>query len=358
MLATVAEFRIDYTRHLDPDGQPVGTLPDWGTDPDALVPLYRSMVLTRTFDNKAIALQRTGRLGTYASTLGQEAVSATLAAVMHADDVLVPFYRDTGTLLARGVTMTEILQYWGGDERGMDYRAQRQDFPINVPIATQLPHAMGVAYAFKLRDEPRVAVCTCGDGATSKGDFHEALNFAGIEQLPVLVVVVNNQWAISVPRSRQSAAATLAQKAVAAGIHGEQVDGNDAIAMVEVTRRLLERARAGQGPALLETLTYRLSDHTTADDASRYRSEEELEAHRREEPIGRLRRHLENLGAWSDKQEKALHADCAEQVDAAVRAYLDIVPEPPGAMFDHLYAELPAALRGQRESLDRGAGHG
>lgn len=357
-MATVAEFRIDYTRHLDPDGQPVGMLPDWGTNPDALIPLYRSMVLNRVFDNKAIALQRTGRLGTYASTLGQEAVSAALAAVMRDDDVLVPFYRDTGTLLARGVTMTEILQYWGGDERGMDYRAQRQDFPINVPIATQLPHAMGVAYAFRLRGEPRVAVCTCGDGATSKGDFYEAINFAGIEQLPVLVVVVDNQWAISVPRSRQSAAATLAQKAVAAGIHGEQVDGNDAIAMVDVARRLLERARAGEGPALLEALTYRLSDHTTADDASRYRSEEELEAHRREEPIGRLRRHLENLGAWSDKQEKALHADCAEQVDTAVRAYLDIVPEPPGAMFDHLYAELPAALRGQREQLEREAGHG
>ncbi len=357
-MATIAEFRVEHTRHLDLDGRPVGDLPDWGRDPDALTPLYRTMVLTRAFDTKAIALQRTGRLGTYASSLGQEAVSAALGAVLRPEDVFVPFYRDVGTLLARGVTMTEILQYWGGDERGMAYRAQRQDFPINVPIASQLPHAMGVAYAFKLRDEARVAVCTCGDGATSKGDFYEALNFAGIEQLPVLVVVVNNQWAISVPRSRQSASATLAQKAIAAGLPGEQVDGNDVIAMVEVVRRLLERARAGEGPALLEALTYRLSDHTTADDASRYRSEEELEQHRREEPIGRLRRHLEYLGAWSERQEKALHADCAERIDAAVKAYLAIPPEPPTAMFDHLYARLPAALRGQREQLQGEAGYG
>ena len=212
MPTIVAEFRIPYTRFLDPAGEPCGELPEWALDPERLLALYRTMVLNRAFDNKAIALQRTGRIGTYASTLGQEAISAALGAVMRPEDVFVPFYRDTGTLHARSVSLRELLLYWGGDERGMDYAGPREDFPINVPIATQLPHAVGVAYAFKLRKQPRVAVVTCGDGATSKGDFYEAINYAGVDRLPVVVVVVNNQWAISVPRSRQSAASTLAQK--------------------------------------------------------------------------------------------------------------------------------------------------
>ncbi|SQC67030.1 pyruvate dehydrogenase E1 component, subunit beta [Pseudomonas aeruginosa] len=243
--------RIDppFTRYLDSDGRPLGELPAWAGDSDALVGLYRQMLLTRLFDQKAVALQRTGRIGTYAPTLGQEAIGVAIGSQMRAEDVLVPYYRDTAVQLMRGVRMEDILLYWGGDERGSDYAEPlaAQDFPICVPIATQALHACGVASAFRIRGEHRVAVTTCGDGATSKGDFLEALNVAGAWQLPVLFVVNNNQWAISVPRRIQCGAPTLAEKAVGAGFPGEQVDGNDVLAVAERVRAALERARQGKG---------------------------------------------------------------------------------------------------------------
>ena len=236
---------IPFTRYLDADGRPCAELPPCAEDAELLERLYRQMVLTRLFDQKAVALQRTGRIGTYAPTLGQEAIGVALGALMRAEDVLVPYYRDTAVQLMRGVRMEEILLYWGGDERGSDFAdpAAREDFPLCVPIATQALHACGVASAFKMRGQPRVAVTTCGDGATSKGDFLEALNVAGAWQLPVLFVVNNNQWAISVPRGIQCGAPTLAQKALGAGFVGEQVDGNDILAVHARMQAALERAR-------------------------------------------------------------------------------------------------------------------
>ena len=230
------------------------------------------MVLTRAFDLKAVSLQRTGRLGTYAVSLGQEAVSVGVASAMRQEDVLLPSYRDNGTLLWRGVKMEEILLYWGGDERGNLSSGPAHDFPFCVPVGSQAPHAAGVAYAFKFRKEPRVAVCLLGDGATSKGDVYEAMNFAGVQKLPLVFVVNNNQWAISVPLKLQTACETLAQKAIAAGFAGEQVDGNDVIAVRDAAEQAIAAARNGQGPRLIEALTYRLGDHTTADDAARYRA--------------------------------------------------------------------------------------
>ncbi len=244
--------RIDppFTRYLDSDGRPLGELPAWAGDSDALVGLYRQMLLTRLFDQKAVALQRTGRIGTYAPTLGQEAIGVAIGSQMRAEDVLVPYYRDTAVQLMRGVRMEDILLYWGGDERGSDYAEPlaAQDFPICVPIATQALHACGVASAFRIRGEHRVAVTTCGDGATSKGDFLEALNVAGAWQLPVLFVVNNNQWAISVPRRIQCGAPTLAEKAVGAGFPGEQVDGNDVLAVAERVRAALEASNCWSAP--------------------------------------------------------------------------------------------------------------
>jgi pyruvate dehydrogenase E1 component alpha subunit len=258
------KVELPYTRFLSPDGQLLDELPAWAGDFNLLTRLYRQMVLTRLFDQKAVALQRTGRIGTYAPTLGQEAIGVAVGSVMHAEDVLIPYYRDTAVQLMRGVRMEEILLYWGGDERGSDFAepAVAQDFPICVPIATQALHACGVASAFKIRGEHRVAVTTCGDGATSKGDFLEALNVAGAWQLPVVFVVNNNQWAISVPRRIQCGAPTLAQKAIGAGFHGEQVDGNDMLAVYDRVHVALERARHGKGPVLLECLSYRLSATT------------------------------------------------------------------------------------------------
>ena len=347
----VARFDIYLWRYLDADGRLTGELPDWAADAEPLRHLYQSMAQVRAFDARAVALQRTGQLGTYASSLGQEAIGAALGHTLADDDVLLPTYRETLALLMRGVRMHELLLYWGGDERGMAWSGRPHDFPLCVPIGTQVPHAVGIAQAFKYRRQQRVAVCTIGDGGSSKGDFYEALNLAGVWQLPVVFVVVNNQWAISVPRDRQSGAQTLAQKAVAAGVPGEQVDGNDIIALCERLRHALEHARQGNGPRLIEALTYRMSDHTTADDASRYRPAEELEQARQNEPMLRLRRYLECLDAWSEQDETALKAEHEQRVEAEVEAYLGTGAMPPESMFDCLYETLPSALQTQRDEV-------
>ena len=347
----VASFEIHSTRYVGPDGTPSGALPDWVNSRDTMVELYRAMTLTRAFDARAVALQRSGQLGTFASSLGQEAVAVGVAAAMDARDVLVPSFREQGAQFWRGVTMVELLLYWGGDERGSDFAGPREDFPISIPVGSHASHAAGLALAFQLRGEPRVAVCVIGDGATSKGDVYEALNFAGVRRLPVVVVVNNNQWAISVPRSAQSAAATLAQKAVAAGIDGEQVDGNDVVAVRDRVRAAVERARAGGGPTLVEAVTYRLADHTTADDAGRYRDEAEVSARWGHEPLARIRTLLVDRGWWGRDAEEALLGEVRDQVEAAVQEYLAVDPMAPVAMFDHLYLTLPPALEAQRDEV-------
>jgi pyruvate dehydrogenase E1 component alpha subunit len=347
-MTVVAKFEIHHSRFLDEHGKAVQPLPPFARDAKQLVALYRWMVLMRAYDTKAIALQRTGQLGTFASLLGKEAVEAGVGSAMAQEDVFLMTYRENGTQLMRGVTLKELFLYWGGDERGCDYSGPRRDFPICITIAAHATHAVGVAYAMKLKREPRVAVCALGDGATSKGDFYEALNAAGAWTLPVVFVVNDNQWAISVPRSRQSAAQTLAQKAIAAGIEGTQVDGNDVIAVRNAMDLALAKARSGGGPTLIEALTYRLADHTTADDASRYRSPDELAAAWKLEPLLRLRTYLVENGAWNKAKEDALLKECNEQVQAAAQAYLDTPPPTAEQMFDHLYAVLPATLQKQR----------
>jgi len=347
-MTVVAKFEIRYSQFLDPHGKVVAPLPEFARAPKVLAALYRWMVLMRAYDAKAIALQRTGQIGTFASLLGHEAINAGVASAMERDDVFLMTYRDNGVQLMRGVTLKELFLYWGGDERGSDFSGPRRDFPICITIAAHAPHAVGAAYAMKLRRERRAAVCVLGDGATSKGDFYEAINAAGTWKLPVVFAVINNQWAISVPRAKQSAAQTLAQKAIAAGIEGLQADGNDVIAVRHAMDEALDRARSGGGPTLIEALTYRLSDHTTADDASRYRSPDEVAEAWKLDPIARLRAHLIAAGAWDKAQEDALLKECNEQVQAAAQAYLDTPPPTAEQMFDHLYAQLPAALQKQR----------
>lgn len=347
----VAQFDVCYTGYLDHELRVTEPLPEFARDPTELITAYRVMTGARAFDRKAINLQRTGRLGTFASCLGEEAVAVGVGLAMRPEDVLLPTYRHHGAYLSRGVRFEELLAYWGGDERGMDFQQVCEDFPIAVPIATQAPHAVGVGYAFKYRKEPRVAVCLLGDGATSKGDFYEAMNAAGTWELPVVFVVSNNQWAISVPRGLQSRAQTLAQKAIAAGFEGEQVDGNDYIAVRDRMNRALRRARDGQGPSLIEALTYRMGDHTTADDARRYRDAEEVETWRQRDPVERLRGYLLRSGAWSEADDEALQAQCREAVDQAAEIYLDQPAQLPQSMFDYLYESLPRAYADQREEL-------
>jgi pyruvate dehydrogenase E1 component alpha subunit len=352
-LKTVAEFEIQYHQFLDTEGRPTGPLPEFAREPSEILKMYRLMTLVRTFDTKAINLQRTGKLGTYASCLGHEATHVGVGAAMHPDDVLCPVYREYGSQLWRGVTMANVLLYWGGDERGNVFEKPKHDFAWCVPIGSQCLHAAGAAMAMKLRGEKRCAVAYIGDGGTSQGAFYEALNLAGARALPVVFVIVNNKWAISVPIEAQTATRTLAQKAIAAGIPGVQVDGNDILAVRHIMNEALATARRGDGPTVVEAITYRLSDHTTADDASRYRPEDEVKAAWRTEPLLRARAHLIQSGAWDDAREEELKAACAKDVDAAVEEYLQTPRPSTDSMFDYLFARLPKTTQAQRELARR-----
>jgi pyruvate dehydrogenase E1 component alpha subunit len=355
-MKTVAEFSIQLYQYLNEHGEIVQELPAFAKDMDHMIYLYTSMLRTRLLDAKAVRMQRTGKMGTYPSSLGQEAVSTGLGDAMRNEDVFCPYYRDQGAMLERGVSLMEILAYWGGDERGADFQGHREDFPVSVPIATQCLHACGVAYAFKYRKEARVAVTSIGDGGTSEGAFYEAMNLAGAWNLPVVFVVNNNQWAISVPRNIQTHAQTLAQKAIAAGIEGFQVDGNDVIAVREMVGRAVEKARAGQGPTVVEAVTYRLSDHTTADDAKRYWDEDVVKAATTKEPMIRVKRYLTEQGAWSDEKEEALTQQLTAELDQAIKDFANMSPQPPESIIDYLFKELPEARLDQRELLGENYG--
>lgn len=355
----IAEFKIFYTQFLNSTGKLNCPLPSFATV-EQLIALYSAMVRTRVFDTKAITLQRTGQLGTYPSTLGQEAIGVGIGAAMKETDVLCPYYREYGAQFWRGVRMVEILLYWGGDERGSDYLNQKYDFPICVPIASQTLHGVGAATAFKLRHEDRAVVTVVGDGGTSRGDFYESINLAGVWKLPIVFVINNNQWAISVPRSEQTAADTLAQKGIAAGIHCEQIDGNDVIAVQFAVNEALNRARQHHTPTVIEALTYRMCDHTTADDARRYRKEEELKQYQLEDPVQRLQQYLISQNVWDEFKEKALRLALGEEVTTAVQEYLNIQPKKPETMFDHVYEKLPACYEEERHEVSKlkGENHG
>ncbi|HEY0332651.1 MAG TPA: pyruvate dehydrogenase (acetyl-transferring) E1 component subunit alpha [Stenotrophomonas sp.] len=351
-MTVAAQFQIEYLQYLDADGRPVRELPA-ACDPQTLLRLFKQMLYVRTFDTKAVALQRTGKLGTYASCLGHEATHVGVGASMATGDVFAPSYREYGAMFMRGVKPRDVLLYWGGDERGNDYDRSSDaaiDFPFCVPISTQCLHAAGAALAFKLRGEAHVAVSSCGDGGSSKTDFYAALNSAGAYKLPLILCVVNNGWAISVPRSAQTGAETLAQKGLAGGLFCLQVDGNDLIAVLEAMRQARERALAGDGGTVIEFMTYRLADHTTADDARRYRGEQEVKDAWVREPMLRLRKYLTDQGLWSEAQESAWKEECGAQVDEEVNAYLNTAVQPVEAMFDYLYADPPQDLLAQRAS--------
>ena len=355
-MKTVAEFAIKYCQFLDAAGNLASDAPPLASDTGELLRMYRFMTLVRTFDTKAVNLQRTGKLGTYASCLGHEAAHVGVAAAMHPDDVLVPVYREFGSQIWRGVKMSTILTFWGGDESGSNFTAAREDFPWCVPIASQMLHGAGVAMAMKIKGEKRCSVTYIGDGGTSEGAFYEGINLAGARSLPAVFVIVNNRWAISVPIEHQTATQTLAQKAVAAGIPGVQVDGNDIVAVRHIVGEAVARARRGDGPTLIEALTYRLSDHTTADDASRYRDQAEVREAWEKEPLLRLRAYLTKLKVWDEACEEALKAECAREVEAAVDQYLSGPKPSTDAMFDHLFANPPKGLLEQRETARRYAG--
>jgi len=334
---------------LDTEGNLVGEMPDLRAE--RLLGLYRFMQLGRAYSNKIIALQRQGRATTFGSLVGQEATAVGLAAPMQAQDWLATSYREIASLFVRGVPLATVTYSFRGYTP--PYPKETHCLPIQIVIGTQMLHAVGLAMAAKICGDPVVAVGVCGDGATSEGDFNEALNFAGVFQAPVVLVVQNNGWAISVPRHRQSAAPTFAARGAGFGIPSVLVDGNDILAVYDVVQQAIENARSGHGPTLVETLTYRIGAHTTADDPTRYRDPAEIEAWRAKDPILRFKRFLMKRDLLDEKQDQQLIDAVEEEINEAVREAEAMPPPAPDSFFDWTSANLSPRLQEQRRDLLR-----
>ena len=320
-------------------------------DSDLSIYLYRLMLTTRFLDERCINLQRQGRMGTYGPCRGQEAAHCASAVVMQRDDWMAYSFREPGAMFHRGWPLEAFMRFWGGFEEGCCPPEGVKDLPVNVPIATQIPHAMGIAWAMKLRGEKQAVLCYCGDGATSEGDFHEAMNFAGVYHLPLVVLVQNNHWAISIPREKQTASETLAQKALAYGFDGLQLDGNDPLSVYVGTKEAVEKARSGGGPTLIEAVTYRLTFHTTADDPTKYRTQEEVEKWEKLDPIPRYRKYLVQRKILDAKLISEVEDDAKAEVASAVERYEAGRDVDPLDCFAFLYEELAPELVEQREEF-------
>ena len=322
---------------------------DHGLSEDQIKEMYHLMTLTRAFDEKLFKLQRSGKIGTYASCKGQEAAQVGSAFALGKEDWMIPAFREAAAYLTRGIDRVKFIQAWNGDTRAY-YNPGGKDLPVAIPVASQLLTATGIAWASKLQKKDEVSIVYFGDGATSEGDFHEALNFAGVHKIPIIFLCQNNQWAISTPRKMQTASKTIAQKAIAYGINGIQVDGNDVIAMYTATKKAIEDAKQGI-PTLIEAITYRLADHTTSDDASKYRNEEELHGWETKDPLIRVKKHFEKIGTWSEEYGNWLADQNKKEVDEAVEKGLAIEKRPPEDLFKNIYAEMPPELQKQQEYL-------
>jgi len=312
--------------------------------------LYVRMSVMRVADKTALNLQREGRMGTYAPVWGQEACQAA-AAFLGKDDWFVPSYRETGALFMRGLPLSGLYRYWMGDERGMADTRAYNVLPIDVVVGSQPLHAVGVSWAMKLRGTRNVAMVSFGDGATSEGSFHEAMNFAGVFRTPTIFLCQNNQYAISVRRKRQTGSRTIAQKALAYGFNGIQIYGNDIMAVYASVKEAIDRARDGGGPSLIEALTYRFGPHTTADDPTKYRADEEIEKNKPYDPLIRLRIYLERKGMWSEEEEYSIIDDAKVEVEKAVALAESAEPAPVTDIFDYTYSSPPPYQTRQREGL-------
>ncbi len=320
--------------------------------PDAdLRRIYTLMVLTRTADQKALKLQRQGRLGTYAPSLGHEACQVGAAFGLRAEDWIFPYFRDLGLYLTIGFSLVSYFHYWMGNEAGLVSPPGLNLYPLSITVAAQIPQAAGAGMAANYLKKKLAVLATFGDGATSEGDFHEGLNFAGVFKTPNVFVCYNNQWAISTPRRRQTASATIAQKAAAYGFPGLLVDGNDVLAVFAAVREGLERARAGQGPCLIEAYTYRMGHHTTSDDAARYRDGAEIEAWEARDPLRRFRAYLKGKGNWDEAFEKSIAEKTAADVEAAVVEAEARPSAAPEEIFASTYKDIPPGLAVQLADL-------
>ncbi len=346
---TIAQFKVDYLKILDEDGNADKKLMP-KIPRDIMLKMYKTMVTARRFDEKLLALQRQGRIGTFAQVKGQEAQVGAVAPLTK-DDWMIPSFRELAAQLYRGMPLRNPVLVWGGDERGNYSENAPTNLPMSIPVGSQIPHATGIAWGMKLKNKKAVTLCFFGDGATSEGDFHEALNFAGVMNVPAIFVCQNNQYAISVPVTKQTAAKTLAQKAIDAGIEGLKVDGNDVFALYFAVNYAAEKARNNEGPTLIEMYTYRLADHTTADDATRYRTEKEVKEWIRKDPIDRFRKYLLKNKLWTMKDEEKLMKGIEVEINKEVAAVDAMKPPAIEDMFKYVFKEMTPQQKEQLEYI-------
>lgn len=349
-VTTLVSYSVQRVEVMDVEGEVDASLMP-ALSPERITALYEVMVLTRVFDERMLKLQRQGRLGTFARVAGQEGAHVGAAFALADEDWMVPAFREAGAFLLRGMKMEHFLQYWGGDERGNVFPEGVRMLPASIPVGTHMLHAAGLGWAMKKKGERSAVLTVFGEGATSEGDFSEAMNFAAVYQCPVVFFCQNNQWAISVPYHKQSQACTVAQKALGFGMPGTQVDGNDVFAVYRTVSEALENARNGGGPALIEAHTYRVTDHTTADDARRYRDEADVEEWRERDPIVRLAKYMKKNGLLDDAGEAAVQEEAVRKVAEAVTAFESMEPPPPEEVFAHVFAEITPPLAEQRDRL-------
>jgi pyruvate dehydrogenase E1 component alpha subunit len=343
---TVFSGKTDFVQVLDKDGKPdEKMLPSLSNE--QLKQLYYWMVFGRIADEKSLALQRSGRMGTFAQILGQEAQVGAMFA-LEKNDWMVPCFRENALIWAMGAKLEETIAIFGGFEEGQQFSGLNI-LPISVPVGTHPLHAVGIAWALKKKKQKNAVLTFFGDGATSEGDFHEAMNFAAVYQVPCVFVCQNNQWAISVPRKLQSRSETLAQKALAYGMEGIQIDGNDALAVFATIDYAMKKARVGGGPTLIEMVTYRLADHTTADDATRYRTKEEVEYWKKRDPILRMQKFLESKNLWNEKWEEKMGTEIRAKIEKSVQAYEAMKQPAVTNMFDFLFSKPTKELEKQRQ---------
>lgn len=346
MLKRVFNGSVNYLQVMDELGQIDTTLFPTDLKDSQVVEMYKYMCFARALDAKALSLQRQGRAITYGPLLGEEATQIGSAMAMRAQDYFVPNFRQHGVFLVRGLPLDLFFLYWKGYEEGNIIPKEVGALPYIVPVASQLPHAAGLAFTQRFNKTNSAVLAYVGDGGTSEGDFYESLNFAGIMKSPLVTIIENNQWAISVPRSRQSAAQTLAQKGFAAGVDVVQVDGNDVIAVYKAVKDAIELSK--DGPTLIECVTYRMSMHTTADDPTKYRSDDDVKIWKMKDPIIRLQLYLNKKGLWNDGLEKQMQEEQKKKIDDAVEKAEAFKPDPK-SIFEHVYSYMPDTLK---EELD------
>jgi len=346
---TVAKFQTDYIQIMDENGKVDSALMP-KLSKDQIINMYKIMVFARKFDDKMLALQRQGRIGTFGQVKGQEAQIGAVAPLQK-DDWMIPAFRETAAYAYLGMPLRNLTMYYGGDERGSIVNTDVKITPVSIPVGSQIPHGVGIAWGMKLKKKKSVAVCFFGDGATSEGDFNEGMNFAGVFKVPCVFICQNNQYAISYPVTKQTAAQTLAQKAISFGIEGIKVDGNDVFAMYAAAEYAIKKAREGKGPTLIEMFTYRIASHTTADDATKYRTEKEVKEWVKKDPISRLKKYMESHKMWTSKQEDALLKEIETKVNKEVEEFEKIGKPPLDDMFKYMYKEMTPQLKEQLEYI-------